>query len=87
MNDKQEKVFLTAEQAVALLPDSDDIHVFLNPGGMLIGADWSRAEAIKMLHRGKCQLGGDMCMRMGHGLVCHDKGANHFVKTRPQMVY
>lgn len=83
MNAKGEQVFLTAEQAVALLPDGDDMHVFLNPGGMLLGADWTRAAVVKLLHRGKCQLGGDLCMRMGHGLVCNDDGTYHFVKTRP----
>ena len=78
-----EKVFLSYEQAVSLLPDGDDMHVFLNPNGMLLGADWSRKAVLDILHKGECQIGGDMCISMGHGLVCTCDGRYHFVKTRP----
>jgi hypothetical protein len=77
-------VFLSYEQAVSLLPDGDDVHVFLNPNGMLVGADWSRQSVLDMLKVGTSQLGGDMCLRMGHGLVCENKERFHFVATRPQ---
>lgn len=79
------RVFFSFEQAVSLLPDGDDIHVFLNPhGGMLIGADWSRQSVMDMLKVGEPQLGGNACLSMGHGLVCKNKGQFHFVATRPQ---
>ena len=82
MSDDQ--VFLTCEQAVSLLPDGEDVHVFLNPNGMLVGADWSRQSVLDMLKVGESQLGGDMCLSMGHGLVCKNEGRLHFVATRPQ---
>ena len=79
-----DKVFLSYEQAVSLLPEGDNVHVFLNPNGVLLGADWSRKSVLDMLQVGESQLGGGMCLSMGHGLVCKNEGRFHFVATRPQ---
>jgi len=76
--------FLDYDQAVSLLPDGDDIHVFMNPHGVLLGADWERSKVIEMIKAGKCQLGGKLCQGMNHGLVCESAGSLHFVATRPQ---
>jgi hypothetical protein len=79
----EEKVLLSYDQAVAMLEDGDgDVHVFMNPAGMLIGADWRREQVLKMLKVGKCELGGEMCKKMGHGLVCAHQGKYHFVQTK-----
>jgi hypothetical protein len=68
--------FLTYDEAVALLPDGDSIHCFISPSaGMLVGADWSRAEVLKCLELGRPELAGPAATGMGHGLCC---GANFF---------
>lgn len=60
---------LTYDEAVALLPDGDDIHTFVNPGGMLMGADWDRGDVLDLLKTGKPELSGGMAESMGHGIV------------------
>lgn len=80
-------VLLSYDQAVSMLADGDDVHVFLNPNGMLIGADWSRQSVLDMIRVGAPQIGGDACLSMGHGLVCKHEGRFHFVATRPQNLW
>jgi hypothetical protein len=67
----EEIVYITVEQAISCLNDGDSIHTFLNPGGALIGADWSREAVIETLksHPDKIEIGGKMCRKMKHGLV------------------
>ena len=74
----EERVFLTVDQALSLLPEGDIVHTFRNPGGMMLGADWGR-EAIEEEIRGaeKCELTGGMAKAMGHGLVLFPKGAQY----------
>lgn len=36
------KIYITAEQAISVLPDGDSVHTFYNPGFGLVGADWSK---------------------------------------------
>lgn len=77
-----DKELLTAVEAIALLPDGDSIHVFLNPGGMLIGADWSRESIHKLIADAESlEVGGDQCIQMGHGLVAKHKGRHHFIES------
>lgn len=63
-------VDLDPDEALRLLKSGDEIHTFLNPGGMLVGADWSRHEATELIWKSsrRC-LGGPMASDMGHGLV------------------
>jgi len=68
----QEKIILTAEQAIGLLSDDSEIHTFRSGTSILLGADWSRDELIKSFHAAgseDIQIGGDACKSMGHGLV------------------
>lgn len=69
--DRQKDCSVTKEEAIALLPDGEDIHTILNPpGGMLLGADWSRAEALKELEAATViKLSGEMARDMGQGLA------------------
>lgn len=67
---KSERVKLTYDQAVAMLPDGDMIHTFMNPnGGMLIGADHSRESILNTLKTGRPELAGEAAKSMGHGIV------------------
>lgn len=64
-----DRVFLTFEEAEAMLPDGDTIHTFASSTGMVIGADWDRKSVLELLKTGKPELAGDMATSMGHGLV------------------
>jgi hypothetical protein len=68
--EESNRVFLSYEDAVAMLPDGDPIHTFVNPGmNMLVGADWSRDSILEILKNGRPELSGDAATGMGHGLV------------------
>ena len=72
----EDRVFLTIDQALGLLPEGDIVHTFRNPGGMMLGADWSRAAIEEEILRAeKRELTGGMAKAMGHGLVLFPKGA------------
>jgi len=76
INTADERVFLTAEQAIAMLPEGERVHTFRNPaGGMMLGADWPRdkiEQAIRQTeHR---ELTGKVATSMGHGLVIDNDG-------------
>ncbi len=78
-----ERVFLTADEAIAMLPDGDDIHTFRNPNGMIIGADWRRdtlIAAIRSVH--EIELAGETATRMNHGLAIHDEHGLLFIATK-----
>ena len=80
---ENERACLTIEQAMEMLPDGDKIHVFLNPAGMLLGCDWSRAAVIALIKDGVREKGGETCTQMEHGLVVFAKGKDHFIQTKP----
>lgn len=83
-----ERVELTPEQAIAMLPDGDVIHTFRNPGGMLLGADWNRTDIEREIREAeRRELAGEVATNTGHGLVLFPPGAKCqrdllFVATR-----
>jgi len=84
----EKRQFLTPLEAIALLPDGDEVHTFRNPGaGMLIGADWKRSEVIKALSESgpnEIEIGGDECQRMEHAIVLWDGDSRPlFIANRP----
>lgn len=84
----EERVFLTPEEAIAMLPEGEYVHTFRNPGGMLLGADWKRASVEQAIREAdQREIAGGMAASMGHGLVLFPKGAEYqsellFVETR-----
>lgn len=59
------------------------IHVFMNPKGMLLGADWNEEEIIELLeHADKIELGGTFCMSMNHGVVVTKEGKEYFIESK-----
>jgi hypothetical protein len=81
MQDEKQK--LTFERAVELLNDGEEIHVFLNPNGMLVGADWSRKEILKLLKDAESiEVGGPSCINLKHGLVAWHGNRPHFIESR-----
>ena len=85
MTGDDEPVLLSFDEAVALLPDGDRIHTFLDAGGIPIGADWDRADILALLERsGRREVTGPSAQGFGHGLAAtRDDGVPVFIKTRP----
>lgn len=73
--------FISPDEAIALLPDGDDIHTFMNPGGMLIGCDISRAAIIKKFneHPDKIEIGGETARRMKHAIIVIQENGPLFI--------
>ncbi len=79
----EERVFVSFEQAVAMLPDKEYIHTFRNGGIALLGAAWSKAEIIEQLRDHKNELAGGCASSMGHGLYSADEYGGVFIETKP----
>ena len=75
---------LTVEEAKSLLPKGKTIHVYCNPGGMLIGADWSRKDVLTELEGrpDSIEIGGSKCRRIGHGIVVHTNEGPWFFEQK-----
>lgn len=90
--ESDERVFLTYEEAEAMLPDGDTIHTFAGGGMMLIGADWDRKSVLELFKTGKPELAGEMATSMGHGIVAFlrvdeendTKSEPRFIQTKEQ---
>lgn len=81
MSDKIYK--LTKNEALAILPDKEDIHTFRQGGGnCLIGADWSREEILEMIDENQFELTGELATNMGHGMAFQDEFGWIFVETK-----
>ena len=84
----EEKILLTEDAAIAMLPDGDSIHTFRDAGIALIGADWDRQDILDAIKHCPCEVGGRMCRSMKHGLVIHDgEPSPLFVRVRDDFDY
>lgn len=74
---------LTYDEAVALLPDGDQVHTFVNPGGILVGAHWERADVLAALRNSPVRIvSGPSAQSFGHGLAVFERGRYVFIETR-----
>lgn len=82
-----EKRFLSAEEAIILLPDGESVHTFINDCYGLVGADWNRQDIIDKIHGAeRREITGPMARGMGHGLALYPPNAKYqsdllFVET------
>lgn len=60
---------LTTEQALSLISDKEYIHTFISLPNVLIGAEWKREDIVRAIYEHSCEMGGEMCRKMGHGLA------------------
>ena len=84
MNDN--RIYLNPEAAIALLPEGNEIHTFINIGISLVGADWIRDDLImKIRSVDYREVTGRMARSMKHGLALYRHGDKHddvlFVET------
>ena len=69
-NTNDEPVLLTYDEAVALLPDGDEIHTVMEAGPTLIGADWDRKDVLTLLRESpRRDVTGPAAQKSGHGLA------------------
>lgn len=85
------KAYITKEQALALLPEDENVHTFLNAGFGLCGADWSREEIIDKINKSDVlELTGPGARSMGHGICAYNSGARQgdilFIQTVEEKV-
>ena len=80
------RVVLTPEQALSMLGDGDSIHTFRSAGPMLLGCDWDRDKLEEAIRGNRCEIGGDACKGMNHGLVVAVDGWL-FVECKPGFDY
>lgn len=76
----QERVIISPAEATALLIDGAEyVHNYANPsGGMFLGVDYDRADAIEAFEKAKqIEIGGEGCKGMRHPLVVWDTD-NHY---------
>lgn len=65
----EQRHVLTSAEAISLLPAGDYVHNFAG-GGILIGCDYSREQAIKALNEAaEIEIGGGACRAMRHPLA------------------
>ena len=70
-----ERLFLTEEAAINILPDGEQIHTFRNSGFMLLGADWDREDIIQEIRKADSrEITGKMARGLKHGLCLWNEG-------------
>ncbi|MBP2643946.1 MAG: hypothetical protein H6Q67_1833 [Firmicutes bacterium] len=77
-----DRVVLSREEAISMLPEGDNIHTFRSKGFLLMGADWSRDKIIKSIDKYGCELSGEQATSMSHGIVLKDDVGYLFIETR-----
>lgn len=73
MND--ERIFITFEQALSVIPDREEIHTFRSLPNALFGTDWPKEDIEKKLQESdRIEIAGEMARGMGHGICACNKG-------------
>lgn len=86
MTKPSDRVRLSTEQAIELLPDGEAIHTFRQSPLCLIGADWTRQQVVAAIGRWGAELSGPAATKAGHGLVVIDDQGPVFIATREVML-
>jgi hypothetical protein len=73
--EREERLTVSYDEALLLLPEGDTIHTFRDGAGILIGADWGREKILDLLKQAKTiYVSGPMAMGMGYGLHTDHNG-------------
>ena len=86
MENKEEKIFLTKEEALRIANIIDNkIHNFVSTPFALIGADWSEKDFKKKLKLAdNIEVGGTNCRSMKHALVLSVKKEQYFFEHKEE---
>jgi hypothetical protein len=77
-----ERVTLTVEEAIAMLAEGEIVHTFRGGNGIILGADWNRADVLRAIcETDRRELSGELATAMKHGL-CINSGGPLFIATR-----
>jgi len=70
------QLFLTAEEAMSVLPEKQDIHTFINVAFSLVGADIDKSELeYKLMKADYIEVCGEQARSLGHGICFYNKSA------------
>lgn len=70
------QLFLTADEAISVLPEKEDIHTFINVAFNLVGADISRCDLEDRLMKADfIEVCGEQARSLGHGICFYNKSA------------
>lgn len=68
--------YITAEEAISLLPEAELIHTFYNMANTLLGADWERQKVIDLLRSAdNIEITGEHAKSINHGLAAYSNDA------------
>jgi len=84
-----DKIILTADEAISLLPDGEYVHNYINNvANMFIGCDYTRDDAEKHIRESvACEIGGPHSKRMNHALIVWSTTTDmSFFATDPERV-
>lgn len=77
-----ERVHLTFEAAMKMLPEGKDIHTFRNSvPGLVFGCDSDRGDLIEKIKKHGAELSGEQATAMNHGMVLFDERGPLFIET------
>lgn len=78
------RIIVLKKFAIKRLPAGDRIHTFRQSGPMMIGADWARADILKLFEKHVIYETGPKAQGMNHGLAIIDDIGALFIETKPQ---
>ena len=81
------KAYITAEQAMSVIPDNEYVHTFVQMGMALMGTDYRRDDLEEKMQSDEIiELAGKTARSMHHGICIYSDKAKHmsellFVET------
>jgi hypothetical protein len=78
---EEARVFLSYQQALAMLPAGDRIHTFRSIGALAIGADWPRAVLLEAIEHYGAELTGQSARSIGYAMCIIDDIGVLFIAT------
>jgi len=81
-----DKRMVTADEAINLLNEDEQIHTYRNSSGILLGADHNREVLIKDIRKWEktLQIAGDMARKIKHALILKDEVGYLFIETNEE---
>lgn len=78
----QNRVHLSTDEAIKMLPKRKSVHIFRQPGNMLVGCDVGFIEVVDLIEKHGAELAGEQAAALGHGIAILDDTGWLFVETK-----